>query len=532
MNVIEGNTKYIRSFGSLKRRNTKTCSRIQSIRSILLAGILAWGLLSFWGCQKPLPELNPDRYASSAPEKYYKSEPKTMPPPPPSMEKNTSLSTENLNPPAKKLTLADLVDIALRINPTTQSTWEQARASAADWASSRGAYYPTISGDASGYGMGGNSSSGYYGTVSLSLSYLLFDFGGRAATAESARQALMAANWNHNQSIQDILRNVPQAYYTYIGNQAQVRASESDLEEALTSLNSTEQRKKAGVSTIADVLQARSRVDQVRLDLVSNRGAVKISRGNLATAVGWPANADFDVAEGPQDLPLNAIAGNTQTLISLALRDRPDLAASRAAVRQSEAELEKAKSALWPKLVATGNAGWSGINGDLSSSDYFDSGGNISSSGTSFYGGLSLQIPLFEGFSLRNNIRAAEATLKATRADLRQKEESVISHVWTAFYNMQTAAQQVESSETLLISSKESFQVSLARYRAGVADIVELLNAQSTLTSARTQRVQAQTDLFISYAELLHAIGAELPVDGLKDMSMSQNKREVSANGR
>jgi len=502
------------------------------IRQIPWVVLLSWILFCFCGCQRPLPELNPERYAASAPEKYYKSDTKPKQAPPPPMTKNTTLGPENLNPPAKKLTLADLVDTALRINPSTRSTWEQARASAADWASSRGAYYPTISGDASGYGMGGNSSSGYYGTVSLSLSYLLFDFGGRAATAESARQALMAANWNHNQSIQDILRNVPQAYYTYIGNQAQVRASESDLEEALTSLKSTEQRKKAGVSTIADVLQARSRVDQVRLDLVSNRGAVKISRGNLATAVGWPANADFDVAEVPQDLPLNDISGNTQTLIALALRDRPDLAASRAAVRQSEAELEKAKSALWPRLVATGNAGWSGLDGSLSDSEFFDSGGNISSSGTSFYGGLSLEIPLFEGFSLRNNIRAAEARLKATRSDLRQKEESVISDVWTAFYNMQTAAQQVTSSETLLTSSKESFQVSLARYRAGVADIVELLNAQSTLTSARTQRVQAQTDLFISYAELLHAIGAQLPGDGLKDMNMSQTNREVSANGR
>ena len=533
MIVIEGNTKYIRLFGSFKtRRMTKTCSRKKRIRPILLVGVLLWGILWSWGCQKPLPELNPDRYASSAPEKYYKSETKALKPPPPPIEKNTSLSPENLNPPAKKMTLADLVDIALRINPTTQSTWEQARASAADWASSRGQYYPTVTGDASGYGMSGDSSSGHYGTVSLSLSYLLFDFGGRAASVESARQALMAANWNHNQSIQDILRNVPQAYYTYLGNLAQVRASESDLEESLTSLKSTEQRKKAGVSTIADVLQARSRVDQVRLDLVANRGAVKISRGELATAVGWPANADFDVEEGPKDLPLNDISENTQTLIGLALRDRPDLAAARANLRQSQAELKKAQSALWPRLVATGNAGWSGIDATLDATTYLDSGGDINSSGTSYYGGLSLEIPLFEGFSLRNNIRAAEARVKAARADLKQKEESVISDVWSAFYNVQTAAQQVESSETLLISSKESFKVSLARYRAGVADIVELLNAQSTLTSARTQRVQAQTDLFISYAELMHAIGAELPAGGINDTSMRLIEREVSANGR
>ncbi len=476
--------------------------------------------------------MEPDHYVPTAPGKFYKSEtkPKTIPPLP--LKKNTTLDTANLNPPTRKLALADLVDVALRINPATQSSWEQARAAAADWAVSRGDYYPTISGDASGYGMGGDSSSGYYGSVALGLSYLLLDFGGRAATVESAHQALMAANWNHNQTIQDILRNVPQAYYTYLGNRAQVRASESDLEEALTSLKSTEQRKTAGVSTIADVLQARARVDQVRLYLVSNRGAVKISRGNLATAVGWPANAEFDVAEGPEDLPLNTMTENTQTLIRLALRDRSDLAAARAAVQQSKAALKKAESDLWPKLVATGNVGWSGIDGSMSGSDYAESGGNISSSGVGYYGGLSLQIPIFEGFSLRNKIRSAKASLKATRADLRQKEESVISEVWSAFYNMQTAAQQVDSSETLLISSKESFRVSLARYRAGVAEIVELLNAQSTLTSARTQRVQARTDLFISYAELLHAIGAELPADGLNKLSISQTHREVSANGR
>ncbi len=498
------------------------------MKTVFLLFLLLWTSFCVTACKTPLPELDPDHYVSSSPGKYSKDETKALTTPPPPMEKSTALSPDNLNPPARKLTLADLVDIALHINPSTQAYWEQARAAAAQWASSRGDYYPSISGDASGYGLGGDSSSGTYGNVEISLDYLLFDFGGRAATVESARQALIAANWNHNQSIQDVLRDVPQAYYTYLGNRAQVRASESDLEEALTSLSATEQRKKAGVSTIADVLQARANVDQVRLDLVSNKGAVKISRGELATAVGWPANADFDVAEGPEELPLNAISKNTQSLINLALRDRPDLAATRANVRQYAAELKKAESDLWPQLSASGNVGWSGIDMTFSDSDV----GDYNSSGISYYGALTLQIPLFEGFSLRNNVRAAEANLKAARAELRQKEESVISDVWSAFYNMETAAQQLESSETLLVSSKESFRVSLARYRAGVADIVELLNAQSTLTSARSQRVQAQTDLFNSYAELLHAIGAELPPGAPRFVVPTKHRRRAFVNGR
>jgi len=219
------------------------------------------------------------------------------------------------------------------------------------------------------------------------------------------------------------------------------------------------------------------------------------------------------------------MAQNTKELIELAVRDRPDLAAARAAVRQGEAELKKSESALWPKLIATGNAGWTAVDGKVGGIDY-------EGDDTNYYGGLALQIPIFEGFSLRNRVREARASLEAARADLRAKEESVIADVWSAYYNVHTAAQAVETSETLLTSSSESYKVSLARYRAGAADIVELLNAQSQLAAARAQRVGARTSLFTSYAELVHAIGAGLPAESLNDMSMSLEKGEGAADGR
>jgi outer membrane protein len=476
------------------------------------------------GCNRGAPELAPEKFVSPTQSRPYRVDEKTKAAEM-RVEERPSVSRER-EPVSKTYALAKLIDIALVNNPSTRDAWERARAAAARWGASRGEYYPAITGDASGYRIGGEDSSGYYGSVGLSLSYLLLDFGGRAASVESARQALIAANWNHNQTIQDILRDVPQAYYTYLGNRAKVRASESNLKEALTSLNSTEQRKKAGVSTIADVLQVRAKVDQVRLNLVTNQGAVKTSHGNLATAVGWPANANFEVADEPEAPPLEEITHNTEKLIQFALKDRPDLASARAAVLKSEADLKKAESDLWPKLTATGNLAWSGLDADLGG--YFPGGGSINDSSVNYYAGLSLQFPLFEGFSLRNSVRAAQADLEATRAVLRAKEESVISDVWTAFYDMQTAGQQLETSETLLVSSKESYRVSLARYRAGVTDIVELLNAQSTLASARAQRVQAKTDLFTSYAELLHAIGAQIPSDLPKNTSIFPDKKEAS----
>ena len=495
------------------------------MKALCLSIMLA---MAFLGCSKAMPELGPDKFTSKAPGKaYVVSDEKKQDKQP--IEKLPGFSDER-NPTGREFTLAQLVDVALRINPSTKVAWERARSAAAQWGVARGDYYPTISGDVSGAATGG-SVRGVFGQVGVSLNYLLLDFGGREASVESARQALAAANWNHNQVIQDVLRNVPQAYYEYIGYKAQVRASEVSLKEALTSLDSTEQRRQAGVSTIADVLQARSNADQVRLILVANRGGVKVSRGDLATAVGWPANTDFDVAVEPEDLPLNRMAQNTKELINLALQHRPDLSSARATVRQGKADLEKAESDLWPKLVATGNAAWTGIDARVGGSyGVFD--GDIDSSDIFYYGGLALQFPIFEGFSLRNKVRVARFDLKAARAGLRVKEEKVISEVWSSFYNVRTAAQQVQTSKTLLASSTESYRVSLARYRAGAAEIVELLNAQSLLVSARSQEVQARTDLFTYYAELVHAIGADLPSAPPDNLSGQKSRGEESLHGK
>ena len=492
---------------------------------MVLCLFLGWAM-ALTGCGKKLPETDPKGFASSAPGKVYQVPDEKNPNPLPD-EKEPGVP-ESLAPLRDKLNLAQLLDTALQINPNTQAAWEQARAAAAEWGAARGTYYPTVTADVRGSGGNLSQSSslglfrGVFGEIGIGLSYLLLDFGGREASAEWARQALIAANWNHNQSIQDLLRNVPQAYYQYLGNKARVDASEASLKEALTSLRSTEQRKQAGVSTIADVLQARAKADQVRLDLVANRGAVQVSRGQLATAIGWPANTSFDVAEAPEEIPLDRMEQNTRDLIDLAVRGRPDLAAARAAVRQGEAELRKSESDLWPKLIATGNVGWTGVDGKISGLDFRDNEPN-------YYGGLALQIPIFEGFSLTNRVRQATASLESARASLRAKEESVIADVWTAYYTVHTAAQQVESSETLLVSSEESYAVSLARYRAGAADVVELLNAQSQLAAARAQKVEARTSIFTSYAELVHAIGAKLPADSLNELSLSKEKGDSSS---
>ena len=87
----------------------------------------------------------------------------------------------------------------------------------------------------------------------------------------------------------------------------------------------------------------------------------------------------------------------------------------------------------------------------------------------------------------------------------------MVSDVWNTYINVRTASQQIISSQALVRSAELAYEAALARYRAGATNIVELVTVQSTLAGARSQQVQARTNLYTSYAELLRAVGMVPP---------------------
>ncbi len=460
-------------------------------------------------CPKPLPEFNPAKYA--APSQGETPPKKGKEPIDPDFDGRPQETLQELKPSLRNYTLVELIDVALKNSPVTRYAWAQAMASSADWAKSRSNYWPSLEGTVEGaigeipQVQGGRS----YFSAGLGLQYLLLDFGGRSAKARAAREALVAANWNHNQAIQDVLRDVPQAYHTHVGDTALFHAANMNLKDALTTLHATEARRTAGVSTISDVLQARSSADQARVDLAARKGAVAISKGKLATAVGWPAHAKFEVSGEPRHLPLSNMTRDVDVLIEEAKRSRADIGAAQAAVRQAEAQVLEAKALPFPKLTGGGNLQWQGMR-DADS--------------TAYYGGLRLQVPIFYGFSMKNSLRSARAELEAAKAQLTLEEQTVIEEVWDAYHNFNTASEQYRASNTLLESASESYAASLARYKAGAAEIVELLSAQNTLASARAQHISSRMELFNSYAELLHAVGQRIVRPNIEERELSYEK--------
>ena len=90
----------------------------------------------------------------------------------------------------------------------------------------------------------------------------------------------------------------------------------------------------------------------------------------------------------------------------------------------------------------------------------------------------------------------------------------MILQVWTSYYNLKTAGQQVKTARDLFASARQSEEVALGRYKAGVGSILDLLTAQTAFASARAQEVQARASWFLAMAQLAHDTGSLPPPAG------------------
>ena len=400
-------------------------------------------------------------------------------------------------PPGSALTLAQAIDIALSNNPDTRVAWLEARAAEADVGSARAAYYPQIdilANATRSRSSAEGTSAGTTVAASAALTYLLFDFGGREAAVEQARQALIAANFTNSAAMQDVVLRVQQQYYALLDAKALLDAQDSTLKERRASLDAAEARHKAGVATIADVLQARTALSQAELTSESIEGNLRTIEGMLSTTMGLPATTRFDFGALPLEVPAEKLADDVGRMIDDAVKQRPELSAARAVAERARARVKAVRAEGLPTINAVASAGQTFFNG-------------LNHRTTPYTAGIALRFPLFTGWRNTYDIRRAETEVQIANEDLRGLEQQVGLQVWTSYFALQTATRRLGTSRDLLASAQESANVAAERYRAGVGNIIDLLTAEAALEVARAQEVQARADWFVAVAQLAHDMG-------------------------
>ncbi|BDG06885.1 TolC family protein [Anaeromyxobacter oryzae] len=410
-------------------------------------------------------------------------------------------------PPAEPRSLADLVDLALRQDPLTRATWLDARAAAATAGSRRGLYQPSLSATApfqrqrlAAVPSRPSFSQTTYG-ASATLSWTLLDLGGRGALVDEADRLVDAARLGEQAAVADLVLRVEQTYDQYLAARALVDAEGAAVKTAEASLAAAEDRRRAGVATIADVLQARTALSQARLALHQLEGQALELRGALAVLAGLPPTVELDVGVLPADVKIAESLPAVEALLDEAAARSPDLARARA-IADAAAAHARAASVAWGPLLS------------------FDAGAGRTwyvapeafGPQTSWNVGLTLRLPLFDGLSPVYDAMAARAAAAAAAARADVAAQQVALSVWTSFQTLRSAGRQVETARDLLASARESADVAQGRYREGVGSILDLLTAQAALESARAEEVRARADYLVGLAQLTRATGRlELP---------------------
>ncbi len=400
---------------------------------------------------------------------------------------------------SKPLNLADVADASLCNNPQTREVWASARVQAAQLGVAKSAYLPSLNNNVSGnLGVASpESDTRSNPTVNLSNSlaanYLLYDFGNRAANLENARQLLVSASASQSSTVQAILLQATVAFYQVQANIAALDAAIEAERASQESFKAADARYKAGVSTPADKLQAQTAYAQLTLTRITSEGSLQNAYGNLANVMGLPANQKLSIVVGSSNAPAT-ILEDVNGLVEQASLRRPDLMASEAQVKAAIANIDASKAAAKPTI-------------SVSMSNNLQDGSQSSTSNNSTLG-LTLSIPIFNGFAPTYRVRAAEATADLRAAQRDRLRLQVSLDVWSAYQSLRTANESVTATQVLVSSAEESYRVALGRYKAGVGNIIDTLNAQSALASARQQKIQAGLNSNITRATLAQAMGA------------------------
>jgi outer membrane protein len=398
------------------------------------------------------------------------------------------------------LTLAQSIVLALENNPQTASSWQAARAAAARVGQAKSEYLPML-GFTSSAGRGSSTEldadAGVQNTSDavFGVRYLLFDGGGREARVHGAAAELLAANFRHNVVLQDVALSVEEGYYDLLAAQRLKEVAIETVRQRDYHVQIAEARYRTGLVAKSDVLKAQTEKADADLGLVQAENAVRLAKGRLASEMGLRVSEPFEISDVPDTHHRQELA-DIESLLDNAARSRPELQAALAQIDIQRAGVRAAEARFWPSLSLDTRFGWLG--------------GPFFPSQDQWSVGAALDVPLFTGFDRTYQLHRAKADLAKAIADQRGVLQGVELEVWTAYWQIIESSQAVEAAVRFVASAEESARVAEGEYKNGTGSIIELIDAQTAHTVARTRLIQARLDWYTAMARFERAVGSTM----------------------
>jgi len=325
----------------------------------------------------------------------------------------------------------------------------------------------------SGQGAGLDTSA----SGSLRVDYDLLTGGRRAATIRQAELQRQVAALDVESQQEQIRLNTANSYYQLQEAGEQIRIQRTFLEEAERNLRDSRLRQEVGVGTRFDTLRAEVQYANARQQVIQAQGDQRIARRDIARLLNLPPNA------GLQTSPVSVAENWPLTLeesILLAFDNRAELEQQLLQANISEQQRRIAIAAVRPQV---------GLFADYSLQSLLNDSADDIQDNYSF--GATFNMVLFDGGAARASARQQEIGSQIAEEQFSQNADQIRFDVEQAYFNLETNQENIATSRIAVSQAQEALELANLRLQAGVGTQLDVLTAQSELTTAQGNNVTA-----------------------------------------
>ena len=392
-----------------------------------------------------------------------------------------------------KLNVEDAVKLTLAHNKMLQQTLEERNLAEGQLVSSRSAYLPNLSlstqyrrdetvpsFDIPGIGHVQIGNVNSY-SAALTVTQPIYAGGAIRAQVQLARLSSLLADQTVRAATQDVVYATETAYYNLLLSQHLVDISTEAVRAAKVHLADVEKKRAGGVASNFDVLRAQVELSNFEADLIRSKNAINIARASLIKTMGISQDSDFVLSDEFVYAPVKVVMDEA---VKTAYTNRPDLYSREYQIRQQREQLRIARSRYLPTVSGYFTNSWA----NPSPTNF---GSSESTWGRIWQAGVQGAWPLFDGFQREGNIIQQQARLKQAQIGLVDAEETAVFELTQAILSMENAEEFVQSQRMNLTRATEGLRLAEVGYQQGVNTQVEVIDAQSALTTARVNYYQS-----------------------------------------
>lgn len=327
------------------------------------------------------------------------------------------------------------------------------------------------------------ASSNWSSQASINASLVLYDNGQTRYAIDAAKETVLGIRGALLQVEQQVLLNTVQVYMEMIRAAQSVSLSQNNVRLITQELRAARERFAVGEVTRTDVSIAEARLASSRGNLAAARGDLEIARETYKAIVGhYPGNLRW-----PTNPPMKA--KTREAAKAFAVRNHPSIEEAQRNVNVAEANILRAKAAMGLTVSA-----------DASYRD-------TDSSPLTFSTGVTLNVPIYQGGTLRSVLRKSVAQRDASRAALLQSVIDVKQNVGIAWANLAVATARTEASRRQVSASQVAYNGVREEAKFGSRTTLDVLNAEQELLDARSNLISAEVQQYVSLYSLFSAMG-------------------------